>query len=171
MKGYVKQGRVTRQQFIDLLRKLFPQRCYYLAQRADDCRFHFYNPGEAGWLADHWTEGRVFSSEAEVRWRKLGAEGFEVMALAEEDIGLEPFGLEPDGIEWQAVKREGARGGIYLWGAYREDLGRWVETRIPRRLFYPVEEDRKEGRFVRLSHVDYYAPNGAVQFVRLTDLS
>jgi hypothetical protein len=170
MRGFVKRGRVTRQQVIDLLRARFQEGAYYLVQRADDCRFDSFRPNLVVGLVTDWPEGRVFSRQMAVRWRELGTDVHDVMVFAEEDMDLRRFGLEPDGIEWQAVRREGGRSGIYLWGRYREDFGRWVETRIPRQLSYPVEEDRTENRFVRLGHVDYCAPSGAVQFTRLTEV-
>jgi hypothetical protein len=175
MKAFVKRGIIPkRMTMIDLLKACFEQGGYYVVQRPDDGdfhrRFHCFKPDLAGWLVVNWDEGRVFSKRVEVRWRKLGDDLYQVMVLAEEDIGLKRFGLESDGLEWRAVKREGMRSGIYLWGRYREEFGRWVETRIPRQFSYPVEEDLNENRFVQLGHMDYRAPNEAVQFVRLTEV-
>jgi hypothetical protein len=172
MRGYVKRGSLTRERFISLLRNLFPQKCYRLVHRADNCRIEFHNPGEAGWLADGWAGGRVFSPKAECRWEKVGADRFDVLVLAENDLDLLSYlnPVEPARGKWQVVSREGGRGGIYLWGDYRESVGHWVETRIPRPLSYPVERDLTENRFVQISHADYHAPNGAVQFTRFMEV-
>jgi len=171
MNGYVKSGTISsRTQMIALLHACFEEGGYYVALRADASRFDFFKPELAGWLTANWTEGRVFSKRMEVRWCKAGNESYETLVLAEEDTDLERFGLEAMGEDWSAHERPAPRGGIYLWGRYRESRESWIETRIPHPLRYPVREDVSENRFVRISHVDYCASNGAVQFVRLKEV-
>ena len=64
---------------------------------------------------------------------------------------------------------------IRLWGQYKEpqgsEPGAWVEVRIPRRLNYPVAAaNRRKDEFATLRHLEYRAPNGAVQITRLMEV-
>jgi len=147
----------------------------YLASfRSDDRRLDRLNLDKAEvWVAE-WDAGCVFSARCEVRWCREG-EGYAVWLLVEEgnlpaDLGgLSLIDVGPGG--WQAAEHTAFRQSVYLWGQYKQQEKGWVEVRLPKLLVYPVDEARKvEDPFVRVGHIDYRAPNGAVQFVRLTEV-
>lgn len=155
---------------INLLKDRFGEEkpAYYIVRRVEEIKFDYFKPPLAGWVVVNWPEGRVFSSEMEVRWRKVTEEGHDVLALAEQDISLP--GLDFVSGPWKAVEGQEAKQGIYLWGSTRlgdEERGYfWVETRIPRRLKYP-----SQGKTVRLGHWRYQTDGGVVQFIRLAEVT
>jgi hypothetical protein len=171
------------------------ERAYLAAFRPDDRRLWWFDPSRAGAIAAEWDEGRVFSARREARWQRArlpsaetpatsqnaepatpedAAEGYAVWLLAEEgnlpDLeGMQPVDVGPDG--WRAVDRSDETRGIYLWGQYKEEEASWIEVRLPKGLEYPVGDERRtENALARVGHFDYQAPNGAVQFVRLTEV-
>ncbi len=145
---------------------------YLAAFRPDDRRLWYFDPAEAAKSVAEWPEGQVFSSGCEVRWRKQG-DGYSLWLLTEESdwpANLEGLqAVNPVGGHWQAVDRTHLAQSVYLWGQYKPQEEAWVEVRVPWSLIYPVEKERpQEDAFARIGHLDYHAPNGAVQFVRLT---
>jgi hypothetical protein len=150
------------------------ERAYLAAFRANKRRLDWFEPGGAEVLVAEWDEGRVFSARREARWRKERG-SYALWLLAEEgnlpaDLdGLSAVEVGSEG--WQAVERTVPTQGTYLWGQYKVQEEGWVEVRLPRLLRYPVGDERRvEDAFVRVGHLDYQAPNGAVQFMRLTEV-
>ncbi len=150
------------------------ERVYLSAFRPDGRQLWWFDPARAEKLVAEWDEGRVFSARREVRWRKQG-QAYALWLLAEQgnlpkDVGaLQEIEVGPEG--WRAVDRADLAQGVYLWGQYKEQQQAWVEVRLPKALLYPVDDERRvEDAFVRVGHLDYRAPNGAVQFVRLTEV-
>jgi hypothetical protein len=144
----------------------------FAAFRADGCQLSAFDPLGAPTLVVEWDEGQVFSAQLEARWRKQGA-GYALWVLAE--AGHRPDHLEgldelvPEAGHWQAVDRTDLAQSVYLWGQYKPQSKGWIEVRVPKTLDYPVDKAQPpENAFVRLGHLDYRAPNGAVQFIRLT---
>ncbi len=150
-------------------------RAYQATFRPNNRQLDWFDPNRAQALVTEWDEGRVFSARREVRWHKEGKE-YAVWLLAEDgnqpgDLGgLNEVKVGPEG--WQAMDRTVLGQSIYLWGQYKKQDQAWVEVRLPRRLCYPVDDDNPdEDSFVRVGHLDYRTPNGAVQFIRLTEVS
>jgi hypothetical protein len=141
-----------------------------LGTRADDTALDRFDPGQASVELDDWPQGRVFDKKREVRW-EARSEGYDVWLLGE-SISPPPELEEVSG-PWTAVV---GKPRFYLWGRYDKDWSEragqptWIEVRIPRPLHYPLDEANAPGGFARLGHVDYHAPNGAVQFTRLTEV-
>lgn len=168
--GFVKRcPSLGRAALMDLLREQFGQGpSYYIVQRPDDgdfhLRFHHFKPDLVGWLVVNWDEGRVFSAELEVRWRKEGEDAYDVLVLAERDVRL--AGFESIGGEWLVEEYPVEKTGIFLWGKGKGDPKPeyWVETRVPRRLYYPSDRP-----VVRLG-ARCYRQEGSTQFIRLVEV-
>jgi hypothetical protein len=175
--GYVYHGLMDdAAQVGDRLKEWFAgdDRAYQATFRPDDRVLDWFDSDQAQTLVAEWDEGRVFSDRREVRWRKEG-KGYAVWLLCEEgnqpgDLGgLSEVEAGTEG--WQVVDRTALGQSIYLWGQYKKQEEAWVEVRLPRRLRYPVKDEvRLEDAFVRVGHMDYRSPNGAVQFTRLTEV-
>jgi hypothetical protein len=159
------------------------ERAYMVVFRPDDREFTEFDLNRAQEMVAAWDEGRVFSAKREARWRKQG-QGYDIWLLAEDgnlpqDLdGLRQVEAGPQG--WQAVERVRQKDGVYvqgvyLWGQYQHQQQAWVEVRLPRKIKYPVKPPSKDETdtaklFARIGHIDYRASNGAVQFVRLTEV-
>lgn len=177
MDGYVAYHQGLDGQALDqLLDHLFVGGGYYIVRMIEDVEIGALAGAQA--LLD-WPEGQVFSSESEVRWRRLpGPKGlYWVLALTEmgdlvrgdgQGPGLLALGFEEVEGPWEVEAYPGRKLGIYLWGERKEGRRDWVETRIPRPLHYPVN---KAGR-ARIGHYRYYRRDGgATQYIRLAEVT
>lgn len=165
---------VARETLVGWLGAWFGEGACRLGMRPDATDLWWFAPAEADAVVAAWPEGRVFDADREVRWERRG-DGYAVWVLG--DLPAEESRFEPlSGEGWTSVS---GRPDFYLWGQYheewstREDEPTWVEVRIPRALQYPVDDTTalRAGGFARLGHVEYRAPNGAVQFTRLTEVT
>ncbi|MGQ9626630.1 MAG: hypothetical protein ACUVV0_06970 [Anaerolineae bacterium] len=79
-----------------------------------------------------WTLGRAFGPELEIRWEREGGD-YNLLLLSEKED------FAPEG--WRKVEEAEVdeERKIFLWGTYRQRERKWIETRIPRPLRYPVE--------------------------------
>jgi len=127
-------------------------------------------------LPTTWRAGRAFDPTAEVRWAWVGAETpdaarYQVWLLGENlptalVQSCRECNFEALGSCWEVAA---APRSLYLWGQYTADLQGWVEVRTPRVFHYPVPVAQvQEKSFAGVGHLLYRAPNGAVQFTRLT---
>ncbi len=124
-----------------------------------------------------WLVGRAFGPALEIRWR-LDGDQFEATALTESAAG--PTGWQDS--KWNAVLDPASRArDVLLAGVNSTALppdhilynaqpqgGLWIETRIPRPLYYPAP-DSKARRLV-LRCIDYLS-RGLVVHTRLCDLA
>jgi hypothetical protein len=159
-----------------LLDRLFAGGSYYIVRKVEDVGIDSFAGAQALLV---WPEGQVFSSKIEIRWRRLPGPGelHWVLALTEAEKLIrgdgEEFGLLAEGFEevkspWGVEEYAGHGLGIYLWGERKEGQPDWVETRIPRRLRYPLD---KAGR-ARIGHYRYYRrDSGATQYIRLAEVT
>ncbi len=177
MDGYVAYHRGLDSQALGrLLDRLFAEGGYYVVRKIEDVDIGSFAGAEA-LLA--WPEGQAFSSEIEVRWQKLSGpkELYWVLALTEAEELVQGNGKEPGLLAqgfvevagpWEVEAYPGRRLGIYLWGERKEGRPDWVETRIPRRLRYPIDE---AGR-VRIGHYRYCLRDSRVtQYIRLAEVT
>ncbi len=127
-------------------------------------------------LPNDWPACRAFARKAEVRWERAPvipgntpAETYRVWLLTEDAALPQPdWGGSQLGDGWTVVAVAPA---IRLWGQYKDAFDAWIEVRVPRRLNYPMASGRRwEGEFVTVSHLEYRAPNSAVQFTRLMEV-
>jgi len=172
---------------IALLQKRFPapgvtvpdaEKPRYLAFRPNKLDFWLFDPAQAGVVVIGWEEGRVFSPQLEVRWRRVREDSYDALILSERDIAEE--GFHKIGESWQAVKGDLDRRGFYLWGTHRprqkEDWRGhlehpyWLEVRIPRPLHYPIEAAGAGESFPRVGYHLYLDSFGVVRFIRLAEV-
>lgn len=160
-----------------LLAKLFAHGAFWLGTTAEHVEVGYGEAGPA--IADllaTWGEGRAFDRQTEVRWAwqgkdEAGAAHYRVWLLSEGIDGAreelrQALALQALGDGWRVAVGSQS---MYLWGQYMNDLHGWVEVRVPRILHYPVSGAAvQEKSFAGVDYVLYCAPNGAVQFTRLT---
>jgi len=77
---------------------------------------------------EKFTYGRVFGNKGELRWQKT-KRGYALLWLSEESL---PEGFEKQG-KWETISPHD----IYLLGGGETEP--WRETRIPRKLDYPMD--------------------------------
>ncbi len=125
---YTRQN-VTLDALQDLLRSGLK---WAYVSRPDEARIVKCDPD----LPASWPQGRAFSPEREVRWRRLG-EHYRV------DVLIEEASLDA---EWRrtATDINGLKDRkILLWGELGKDPDspeEWIEVRIPQPLHYPVDD-------------------------------
>lgn len=111
-----------------LTRLQFGDPVYYLLQRAD--KITNWKKGTPGVVEiEAYTRGRLFGEKGEIRWRKI-ADGYVLLWLSEGDLP-EPFTAL--GGRWQASAPQD----VFLLGG--GDTQPWRDTRIPRKLDYPMK--------------------------------
>lgn len=166
---------VNRDTLIRWLRDHFGDNARRLGIRPDATDLGWFRSERADDEVAAWSQGRVFDRTHEVRWEQRGG-AYAVWVLGEVIPEAREL-IEIPG-PWTTVQ---VRPGLFLWGRYdkewsdREKKATWIEVRIPRRLHYPAtppSEDEGDTRelFAQLGHIKYRAPNGAVQFTRLTEV-
>lgn len=165
-----KQGLVLRHprlSYVDLAKLLVgripdDQKAWYLVASITDTAFGKFEKSAAEELVHGWSQGRVFCAACEIRWRRVAGNGYNDVLLLCEDTALKLEGFQQIGGRWQ-VAPPGERAMLMAWGSpAREAPDLRMESRLPRRLRYPVE--CKEGRLLCLY---YCTPSGEVQFLRL----
>jgi hypothetical protein len=106
-------------------------------------------------LPGKWAEGRAFGLNAEVRWRKVGANRYRLDVLSEDQAVM------PCGDGWQSLPQEidGIRKRkILLWGELTRRPSQpadWREVRIPHPLEYPIPNPDSDKPRVALDCRDY----------------
>lgn len=141
-----------------LLKRCFEgKECWHILLRAGGKAFGRGNHVSPGL----WTTGRVFSEEAELRWRRHG-DTFDVTFLSErplpEGLPLEPLLNEnKQPVEWEVEETD-----LILWGERKEEDEGWMEAKIPGVISYPL--DSKQGK-AKITAV-YYKRAELVQFTR-----
>lgn len=101
---------------------------YYLLQRADKItNWKKGTPDAAEFEA--YTRGRLFGEKGEIRWRKT-TDGYALLWLSEGDLP-EPFTAL--GGKWHVSAPQD----VFLLGG--GDTQPWRDTRIPRKLDYPMQ--------------------------------
>ncbi len=176
-KGYVYcTARVGLKTLAAWLRQWFEQGGFRLGMRPDETSLDRFQPDQAETEVAGWPKGRVFNAGRELRWEQQGK--LYTVWLLSDKIAPSPELKTVAGGPWTILP--GKRPPLYLWGRYDESWsdckGRatWIEVRIPRPLHYPASvpsaEAPTEALFARIGHIEYCAPNGAVQFTRLTEV-
>ena len=135
---------------------------YVIISRADDVQFRRLDSVDLQTELTSWEEGRAFSTEAELRWRRTMDNTFSLLLLTE-DSGRIPANWQHLGENWTTQLHHKDEENIRVWGD-RKVGSSWAEARIPRMLDYPVGEDVKS---FRLSWLEYWDGNGAPRLTRL----
>jgi hypothetical protein len=162
-KGYVFRAVLPRSVLAGLLAARFDKTALAVVRRVDWAEFVGFNPADADALLESWTEGRLFDSRSEIRWRE--SEGaYDILFLTERDERPPDF-KELRGAEMPfevVLPSSDEAHGFLLWGTDRTQEG-LLETRIPRLLNYPPGIEKK----LRLAY-KLYKRNEAVCWVRLS---
>jgi hypothetical protein len=167
VKGHVYHATLKRDALADLLAKRFTASASAIVRRVDEAGFVSFDPNTAASLVEQWSEGQVFGTEDELRWRHVG-ESCAVLLLtekAEGQGGTSDF-QSVSGSPFAVVSPSSdQKHGLLLWGT-RQARGQWWEARIPRPLDYPLKTDQKPPNLTyRL-----YQDGAAVRWVRLVQL-
>lgn len=110
----------------------FGDSTYYLLQRTDDITDWTSGVPDAAEV-EAYTRGRLFGKNGEIRWEKT-AVGYSLLWLSERDEeGDLPASFTALGGEWEA----NAPQNVFLLGG--GDTSEWRDTRIPRKLDYPID--------------------------------
>jgi hypothetical protein len=164
---YRRRTPATREELAALLQEQPGAPAWRLQEQTDALEFE---QADAAWLAalpaGLWPQGRVFGPQAEIRWWAEDSRGYEVLVLSENQRELSAE-------EWQEQRMEVRdEYHVYLWGERKENNEYWIETRIPRPLRHPLDE--QEWRREQLPYVVVvawdYAENGVVRLTRLVRL-
>ena len=151
---------------------------YRLGLRPDKTELARFEVQQAAGVVGNWPQGRVFNAECEVRWEQCGP-NYTVWLLGEKVTP--PTKCRAIEGTWKLAT--GRRPALFLWGKFKPEWSAenstWIEVRIPQTLHYPISEpvlesstpDNSEAFYARISYVEYQAPNGAVQFTRLMEVS
>ena len=184
----LKAGDLPRDRFLSLLRVLG-------SRDSGACRRRIWIEAPGGWAFDWWrgldgeiewcrsgqepvrksaseclaaaTAGRLFASDAELRWRAIPALGEDccrTVFLGDRDwVGN---ALDDWSYRIAGLSRKTAR--VYLWGQRtRAAEDEWIELRIPHRFRFPLEA---RSRNVVAVVEEWRDERGEPQFVRLCDL-
>lgn len=112
--------------------QLVGESSYYLLQRSDDITDWKDGTPDIRKI-EEYTQGRLFGVNGEIRWKKT-MDGYALLWLSEGDADKavpEPFTALSG--KWEASAPQD----IFLLGG--GDTKPWRDTRIPRRLHYPME--------------------------------
>jgi hypothetical protein len=112
----------------------------YVESEADIALLRYDRDVTLEWI---WPLGRAFGERIEVRWQPQGA-GYELLLLSETERQL-PEGWRPleEGEDVPCLPDAVQESQMVLWGTLQEGSSPpvWTETRIPKALEYPVDED------------------------------
>lgn len=105
-------------------------------------------------------QGRVFSPEGELKWRRLG----ELMRVVYLGNSTPPEGLIDHSTELKDLKPEPHE--FILWGRRVDEQDEWIEQQIPNRFNYPVATSNYENGRVSLVVENWIDEFGFNQFSR-----
>ena len=129
---------------------------YHLLQRPDVITDWKKGHPDAAEIEKH-THGRLFGKKGEIRWQKI-AKGYSLLWLSEGDL---PEGFKLLG-QWEMTKSQE----VFLLGG--GDTRPWRDTRIPRKLNYPIEWCE----FPRVRVIQYKELNSqTIRFTRYADFT
>jgi hypothetical protein len=154
--AYLGRGRVSTAQLRQLLDLFQPEDFCWLAE-VQQCRLG--RKAEAGDLL-RWPEGRLFSPQGELHWRRAAEDSWSVVLLRETAEEIPEFLTACPLIR---VQDAGESGALYLWGK-RSASGEWRQTRVPGAQSYPSKRDQARVRWVR-----YFSPQEG-SWIRLVEV-
>ncbi len=154
--------------FIDLIKRYSPpENAWLMAFSPSTAKFCFFEIDEP--FLRETDQGRVFSGEGELKWRRLG-QTFRVVYLGQ---GAPPDGLNDESHEIEGLKPDQNHIGLFLWGKRTKKDGgwmnEWIEQQAPHRFNYPVPEkpvDEKERGRVKIEVENWNDASGMPLFSR-----
>ena len=117
--------------FIDTVRNYpFPDNALQIAFTPAEARFNFYNFDEIFLsIAD---QGRIFSPEGELKWRRVN----QIMRVVYLGATPGPERLEDRSTELKPMTSQYED--IFLWGVRTDLEDEWIEQQVPHRFVYPL---------------------------------
>jgi hypothetical protein len=132
----------------------FGEPAYYLLQRSDAITDWKKGTPDAAEIKAY-THGRLFGSNGEIRWQESKG-GYSLLWLSEGDL--------PDGFTEQDEWETSAPQNIFLLGG--GDAAQWQDTRIPRKLCYPIDKCQ----YPSVKVIQYKERNSqTIRFTRYTE--
>jgi hypothetical protein len=92
---------------------------------------------------NNFDNGRLFSTDLEIRWRKKGENNFYALIISEGNESLE-------GYERKNITMRKNHLSFYLWGEKEKAGDKWYELRIPKGWKYPVES-----KYAKIKVIEY----------------
>jgi hypothetical protein len=153
-------------ELLDLIKKSGAP-AWLIQEKIDDLEFRVIdNEWVDGFPKSLWPQGRVFGLQAEIRWWTFDGDRYDILLLSEKKIELSRE-------IWDETKMEISKQySIYLWGERKSNDKYWIETRIPRPLCYPIDENewqKRKSEYAAIKACDY-SNNGVVQLTRFLAL-
>jgi len=164
VEGFVFFATLKGEALAKTLADLFDQNSLAIVRRVDSAEFLQFDSSEPSAFINHWSQGQIFNSQFEIRWRRE-QDSYETLLLTETNQQRSEFQAAADSPFEAVVPSSDATHGFLLWGTSKVDGG-WREARIPRLLTYPIE---RQGEKPRLAYV-LYQKSAVVRWVRLLGL-
>ena len=110
----------------------FPEQAFLMAFSPAEAKFDHFQMDEA--FMPQTIQGRIFSPQGELKWRKLDG----LMRAVYLGEGPLPDKFEDNHGEIDELKSQLQE--YYLWGRYREATAEWIEQQVPHRFKYPLSD-------------------------------
>lgn len=128
-------GDLSPQEFVKLVQDhAWPTDSILMAFSPAEARLQQFTSPDGSFLS-RTDQGRIFSPEGELRWRRLSDEMRTVYLGDSPPGGLPDCSAELDGLA-PAIRQ------LLLWGVRTETDNEWLEQQVPHRFVYPVESAR-----------------------------
>lgn len=128
---YLHAKDLSLEDFLTFLRNCsFPDDALLMAFSPDKAYFNLFQFDETFFMKID--QGRIFSPEGELKWRRLG----DLMRVVYLGGVVLPFGLEDYSAEMEGLIPEQKE--FILWGERTEKEDEWIEQQVPHRFHYPV---------------------------------
>lgn len=115
------------------------------------------------------TEGRIFSEEGEIKWRRLG----EMLRVVYFGVGTPPQNLIDYTADLDELKESYTS--FILWGRrYIKDgvlTNEWIEHQVPHRFTYPIVKNDTKGNRVCVKVENWSNNVGEIKFSRYHSLT
>lgn len=109
-------------------------------------------------------QGRIFSPEGELKWRRVG-DRMRVVYLGKE---LAPEGLEDRSSELVDLEKHHSE--LILWGQRSETKNEWIEQQVPNRFNYPISTAQHSRGRAAISIENWIDAFGFTKFSRYHSL-
>ncbi len=160
----LKREDLTQEKWLEKLHQLnfsAEESAWMIVEKPWECYLDYFSPTL---ITAESYRGRIFSTSGEWKWRFLPGIGYRCVFLGETDWSL----LSQDDSN-QLISLESKRKEIVLWGEYHKKEEIWIESKIPRRLKYPVSNPDRRSRVV-LAVEEWQNSDGKTTFVRYREI-
>ena len=160
--SYLAAGDLDLERFVELCRATpWPEDSLIMAFAVDRFSFSRFEMDE-GFLTKT-DQGRIFSTQGELRWRRIG-DHMRAVYLGESP----PDGLEDHSGHLTSLEKQ--TGEYILWGRRTDLENEWLEQQVPNRLAFPVEGRAHSRGRVALVVESWVDASGQPKFARYHSL-